>query len=72
MYKSYRMSNTEQDATVGSQMVAGIHYRNGVATAASHNHAYRGACGGDRLASTRLSWGRSLVQEQSGLWPARS
>ena len=45
------MRNTEQVATVGSQMVAGIRYRNEVATATyflievaaatSHNHAYR-------------------------------
>ena len=41
MYKSYRMSNTEQVATVGPQMVAGIRYRNEVAAATSHNHAYR-------------------------------
>ena len=31
MYKSYRMSNTEQVATVGPQMVAGIRYLNEVA-----------------------------------------
>ena len=51
MYKSYRMRNTEQVATVGPQMVAGIRYRNEVAAATyflievaaatSHNHAYR-------------------------------
>ena len=41
MYKSYRMRNTEQVATVGPQMVTGIRYRNEVAAATSHNHAYR-------------------------------
>jgi len=40
MYKSYRMSNTEQVATVGPQMVVGIHYQNEVAAGTSHNHAY--------------------------------
>jgi hypothetical protein len=33
MYKSHRMSNTEQVATVGPQMVMGICYRNEVAVA---------------------------------------
>ena len=47
MYKSYRMSNTEQVATVGPQMVAGIRYRNEVA-ATSHNHTYRAAWPGLR------------------------
>ena len=42
MYKSYyRMSNTEQVATVGPQMVVGIRYRNEVAAATSHNHRAR-------------------------------
>ena len=35
------MSNTEQVATVGPQMVTGIRYRNEVAAATAHNHAYR-------------------------------
>ena len=35
------MSNSEQVATVGPQMVAGIRCRNEVAAATSHNHAYR-------------------------------
>ena len=38
--KSYRMSNTEQVATVGPQMVGGIHYWNKEAAATSHNHTY--------------------------------
>jgi len=33
MYKSYRMSNTEQVATVGPQMVVGTRYWNEVAAA---------------------------------------
>ncbi len=51
MYKSYRMSNTEQVATVGPQMLVGTRYWNEVAAATyflievaaatSHNHAYR-------------------------------
>ena len=40
MYESYRMSNTEQVATVGPQMVVGTRYWNEVAAATSHNHAY--------------------------------
>jgi len=50
MYKSYRMSNTEQVATVGPQMVVGTRYWNEVAVATyflievaaatSLNHAY--------------------------------
>jgi len=50
MYKSYRMSNTEQVATVGPQMVVGTRYWNEVAAATyflievaaatSHNHTY--------------------------------
>ena len=38
--KSYRMSNIEQVATVGPQLVGGTHYQNKVAAATSHNHAY--------------------------------
>ena len=38
--KSYRMSNTEQVATIGPQMVRGIHYQNKEAAATSHNHTY--------------------------------
>ena len=62
-YKSYRMSNSEQVATVGPQMVAGICYWNKVAAATSHNHTYHAPVPN----SIFLSWPSKTLVECTAL-----